>query len=166
MIFQLRRNSSSVLLAELGVRWLSADSEPDAMTVKGKSEGSVLRSLAGILGVLCTVLVLGNVATLPRTGEYTLLGLIAVPFGILAFVLWQYALRGEIGSSTRSGCVGGLIVGSIGFLFGFIGPLVFRPEANQGPLLGILITGPLGMVAGFVGGLVVGIRRKRPSLQE
>ena len=137
------------------------------MTVKSKSvEGSVLRILAGILGVLCTALVLGNVVALPRTGEYTLLGLIAVPFGILAFVFWQYALRGEIGSPTRSGCVGGLIVGSIGFLFGFIGPLVFRPEANQGPLLGILITGPLGMVAGFVGGLVVGIRRKLPSRHE
>jgi len=103
---------------------------------------------------------LWNVATLPQTGEYTLFGLIALPFGILAFVCWWYALRGEIGSPMRSGCVGGLIVGSIGFLFGFIGPLVFRPEANQGPLLGILITGPLGMVAGFVGGLVVGIRRK------
>ena len=113
-----------------------------------------------MLGLLFTALVLWNVATLPQSGEYALLGLIALPFGILAFVCWRYALRGEIGSPMRSGCVGGLIVGSIGFLFGFIGPLVFRPEANQGPLLGILITGPLGMVAGFVGGLIVGIRRK------
>jgi hypothetical protein len=137
------------------------------MTVKWKPvEGSLLRILAGIVGLLCTALVLWNVATLPRTGEYTLLGLIALPFGMLAFVFWLYALRGEIGSPMRSGCVGGLIVGSIGFLFGFIGPLVFRPEANQGPLLGILITGPLGMVAGFVGGLVVGMRRKLPSLHE
>jgi hypothetical protein len=134
------------------------------VTAKSKSvEVSLLRILAGILGVLCTALVLWNVAILPQTGEYGLLGVIALPFGILALVCWQYALRGEIGSPMRSGCVGGLIVGSIGFLFGFIGPLVFRPEANQGPLLGILITGPLGMVAGFVGGLVVGIRRKSPS---
>ncbi|HEX9605861.1 MAG TPA: hypothetical protein VF962_01400 [Gemmatimonadaceae bacterium] len=127
---------------------------------KGSGEASLPRILAGILALLFTALVLWNVATLPQTGEYTLFGLIALPFGILAFVCWWYALRGEIGSPMRSGCVGGLIVGSIGFLFGFIGPLVFRPEANQGPLLGILITGPLGMVAGFVGGLVVGIRRK------
>ena len=127
---------------------------------RGSGETSFPRILAGTLGLLFTALVLWNVATLPQTGEYTLLGLIALPFGILAFVCWWYALRGEIGSPIRSGCVGGLIVGSIGFLFGFIGPLVFRPEANQGPLLGILITGPLGMVAGFVGGLVVGIRRK------
>ena len=127
---------------------------------RGSGEASFPRILAGTLGLLFTALVLWNVATLPQSGEYTLLGLIALPFGILAFVCWWYALRGEIGSPIRSGCVGGLIVGSIGFLFGFIGPLVFRPEANQGPLLGIVITGPLGMVAGFVGGLVVGIRRK------
>ena len=127
---------------------------------KGSGQASLPRILAGILGLLFTALLLWNVATLPQTGEYTLFGLIALPLGILAFVCWWYALRGEIGSPMRSGCVGGLIVGSIGFLFGFIGPLVSRPEANQGPLLGILITGPLGMVAGFVGGLVVGIRRK------
>jgi len=137
------------------------------MTVKWKSvEAPLLRIFAGILGFLCTALVLWNVATLPRTAEYNLLGAIALPFGIIAFVCWRYALRGEIGSPMRSGCASGLIVGSIGFLFGFIGPLVFRPEANQGPLLGILITGPLGMVVGFVGGLIVGIRRRLPSLHE
>jgi hypothetical protein len=140
------------------------------MTEKWKSvQRSLLRMFAGILGLLCTALVLWNVATLPRTGEYNLLVVIALPFGILAVVCWRYALKGEIGqvgSPMHAGCVGGLIVGSIGFLIGFIGPLVFKPEANEGPLLGILITGPLGMVAGFVGGLVVGMRRKLPSLHE
>jgi hypothetical protein len=27
--------------------------------------------------------------------------------------------------------------------------MVFKPEANQGPLLGIFITGPLGFVVGL-----------------
>ena len=36
-----------------------------------------------------------------------------------------------------------LILGIAGFLGGFVGPLVFTPGANQGPLLGIFITGPL-----------------------
>ena len=40
----------------------------------------------------------------------------------------------------------GAILGIIGFLGGFIGPVIFTPEANQGPLLGIFITGPLGFV--------------------
>lgn len=41
-----------------------------------------------------------------------------------------------------------LILGGFGFLSGFIGPMIFAPDANQGPLLGILITGPLGVMAG------------------
>jgi hypothetical protein len=43
-----------------------------------------------------------------------------------------------------------LILGVVGFAAGFFGPLVFVPEANQGPLVGIFISGPLGVVIGFV----------------
>ena len=53
---------------------------------------------------------------------------------------------------------GALIVGGIGFCAGFFGPMVFAPDANQGPLLGIFITGPLGAVLGAIGGFVYGIK--------
>jgi hypothetical protein len=46
------------------------------------------------------------------------------------------------------------IVGAVGFVGGFFGPLVFAPGANQGPLLGLFITGPLGFVAGGIGGFL------------
>ena len=42
-----------------------------------------------------------------------------------------------------------LIIGGIGFLAGFFGPIFLAPEANQGPLVGIFITGPLGVLLGF-----------------
>jgi hypothetical protein len=48
--------------------------------------------------------------------------------------------------------LGGIIVGTIGFILGFFGPIIFTPGANQGPLLGIFITGPLGFVLGLIGG--------------
>lgn len=44
-----------------------------------------------------------------------------------------------------------LIVGGFGFLLGFIGPMIFAPGANQGPLLGIFITGPIGFMLGMIG---------------
>lgn len=47
-----------------------------------------------------------------------------------------------------------LILGGIGFAAGFFGPIIFAPEANQGPLLGIFITGPLGFVLGLIYGAV------------
>lgn len=55
----------------------------------------------------------------------------------------------------------GVILGVIGFVGGFVGPLIFTPEANQGPLLGIFITGPLGFVLGLVVGLILSLRRRR-----
>ena len=38
--------------------------------------------------------------------------------------------------------------------------MIFTPEANQGPLLGLFITGPLGFVAGAIGGLIHSLRRR------
>jgi hypothetical protein len=49
---------------------------------------------------------------------------------------------------------GAIILGSIGFSIGFFGPIIFSPQANQGPLLGIFITGPLGFVLGGIAGAV------------
>ncbi|BCG95913.1 hypothetical protein [Mesorhizobium sp. 131-2-1] len=55
----------------------------------------------------------------------------------------------------------GAILGIIGFLGGFVGPVIFTPEANQGPLLGIFITGPLGFVLGLIVGFVLSLRSGR-----
>ena len=53
-----------------------------------------------------------------------------------------------------------LISGVFSFLLGFVGPILFSPGANQGPLLGIFITGPLGFIAGLVGGTVYSAFKK------
>lgn len=42
------------------------------------------------------------------------------------------------------------ILGSAGFAAGFFGPMVFVPEANQGPLVGIFISGPAGATLGLL----------------
>jgi hypothetical protein len=55
--------------------------------------------------------------------------------------------------------MGGIILGGIGFVGGFFGPIIFTPQANQGPLLGIFITGPLGFILGAIIGFMVGVMR-------
>ena len=60
----------------------------------------------------------------------------------------------------RAVMLGVLMVGGLGFLGGFIGPLIFAPGANQGPLLGILVTGPLGVVVGAIGGALYWVVRR------
>jgi hypothetical protein len=41
-----------------------------------------------------------------------------------------------------------VLLGVTGFSAGFFGPMIFVPESNQGPLVGILMTGPGGVVLG------------------
>ena len=49
-----------------------------------------------------------------------------------------------------------VIIGGAGFAAGFFGPMIFAPDANQGPLVGILISGPGGAI---LGGLLCAIFR-------
>src|SRR5689334_11532990 len=48
-----------------------------------------------------------------------------------------------------------LVLGLTGLVAGFLGPIVFSPDANQGPMLGLFITGPGGALLGAVLGFVV-----------
>jgi hypothetical protein len=65
----------------------------------------------------------------------------------------------RLSKTFETGCLGAVIVGVVAFAIGFVGPIIFMPESNQGPLLGIFITGPLGAITGAVIGAVVGWRR-------
>ncbi|MGH8175889.1 MAG: hypothetical protein ACREV5_06465, partial [Steroidobacter sp.] len=47
-----------------------------------------------------------------------------------------------------------LVLGLAGFVAGFFGPMLLRPDANQGPMVGIFITGPGGAAAGLVLGVL------------
>jgi len=47
------------------------------------------------------------------------------------------------------------VLGIVGFVCGFIGPMVFSSNADQGPMIGIFITGPGGALVGVVLGGVV-----------
>ena len=53
-----------------------------------------------------------------------------------------------------SALTGAVVTGAVGFCAGFFGPIIFTPDANQGPLLGIFLTGPLGFLLGGIGGVV------------
>ncbi len=98
---------------------------------------------------------------------------IALPISVgatTAAMLWWFALRGHLPASRQqmyTGCLGGLMVGGIGFVGGFVAPMLLKPEANQGPLLGILITGPAGFVLGTVAAVVFAkLRARRSSVTD
>ncbi len=86
----------------------------------------------------------------------------------MAVIMTRYLLTRPPSNNAglmRAIAVGALATGAIGFVGGFFGPLIFRPGANQGPMLGIFVTGPIGFIAGAVGGAVFYWRSQRtPSV--
>jgi len=64
----------------------------------------------------------------------------------------------SIGRTAVKGCC---LLGAIGFIGGFAGPMIVAPDSPQGPMLGIFFTGPGGLVLGLMGGAVVGFVRSR-----
>ena len=54
---------------------------------------------------------------------------------------------------------GALILGGLCFIVGFLGPMVFAKDTNQGPLVGIFIAAPLGMIIGAIGGYIYASRQ-------
>ena len=70
---------------------------------------------------------------------------------------WLFAFDGRGRQNSRRfhlALLSGCVVGTFGFIGGFLGPMLFSPKSNTGPLIGIFVTGPLGFVVGSIGGLL------------
>jgi len=74
---------------------------------------------------------------------------------VLVALFVRYGLGPRTRGVLREAFRPAFLLGGIGFVAGFVGPMIFMPSANQGPLLGIFITGP----GGFVLGLAYGVFR-------
>jgi hypothetical protein len=121
------------------------------------------RILAGIVAVPLAFYALLFLPALLRGRLDLLSAVFFLCSGTLAALSAWAALRGHVAESRRRmkfALIGGLALGGIGFAAGFFGPILLRPDANQGPLLGIFITGPLGFVAGTVAGWLWGRARR------
>ncbi len=73
---------------------------------------------------------------------------------VIGWFIWNSTKQGYPKGLASSVFTSAFIIGGIGFIGGFFGPIIFSPSSNQGPLLGIFITGPLGFLLGALGGLV------------
>ncbi len=66
--------------------------------------------------------------------------------------VWLNFKPGRLGPFSST-ILGGIIFGGVAFAVGFFGPIIFYPEANQGPLLGFLF-GPMGFIGGGIAGFM------------
>jgi uncharacterized YccA/Bax inhibitor family protein len=110
-----------------------------------------LRLVAGVLALLALPSLIRDLYGLVRGGFDPLLAVFGACTLLFVALCGWFALRGHRPASRarmKLALMSGLVVGAIAFAIGFFGPLVWAPDANQGPLLGIFVTGPIGFVFG------------------
>jgi hypothetical protein len=133
------------------------------MAASQTSSWTPLRIAAGLAALLPTASAL-LILRAQLLIEPSRLGLILLPAVVAAAAIcWCFALRADRPSSRSRlarAALGGVALGGLGFLAGFLGPLVLTPESNQGPLLGIFVTGPLGFALGVLAGWVWSFARR------
>jgi len=109
-----------------------------------RSHMLVARIIAGVIGALAVIKALPLLAALYFRWDPIALSIGGVLFLVGLFVFW-FALFGNDANERvhmKRTLLAGLVVGVVSFLAGFVGPIILRPDSNQGPLLGIFITGP------------------------
>lgn len=67
---------------------------------------------------------------------------------LISIIIWLI-LKNLSNPIVNKAIITGIVSCAITFFLGFIGPMVFYPEANTGPLLGFFIA-PVGFAAGLV----------------
>jgi hypothetical protein len=114
----------------------------------------VARLAAALIGIAALVLAVNSML---KVGfDLISIAIQAVLITFAFFCLWYAALahvQSELDKLKRTLLIA-FVTGAICFAPGFVGPLIFTPQANLGPLLGIFFTGPAGFVVGSVGGFV------------
>lgn len=136
---------------------------------KSQSRGSsTSRAVAGLFGALFAAYAIWYIAKLfggvGISKNWVVLPIPLFALAISALLLLFSTLAGSTDGKRRlkAALVGGVIVGGAAFLVGFVGEIVFMPDANQGPLIGIVVTGPLGFILGSIAGAFVPTRTQRP----
>jgi hypothetical protein len=115
---------------------------------------TLLRGLLTLIAVVSVYLFVYWMPVSAIAGPGLLRDILAMSGGIVAgWIVWSFTGNRHC-NFFMSALGGALILGGIGFVGGFFGPLLFAPDANQGPLIGMFVTGPLGFVVGGIAGVL------------
>ena len=108
-----------------------------------------------VLFFIATILTIAT--DLPSWVSVTLALVSAILVGWYA---WKLVAGEKMGVGVSVIC-GALMLGGLGFIIGFLGPMIVAKDTSQGPLVGVFIGAPLGVILGAVGGYFIASKQHR-----
>lgn len=123
------------------------------------------RLMSSIIGILmCYVFLFFSLVFIAKDLEKVTIHILAIISGVLIGLFIWFITKDVSRNFAGKIFITAFAIGAIGFIIGFIGPLIVTPEANLGPLLGFFATGPLSFVFGLIiGGLYWKIKDRNHS---
>lgn len=119
--------------------------------------------LKPIISLMMFLIVLFSVGTiLSITTQYAMM-ILAIPTlasAMLAgWAAWKL-VSGDHIHPVAAIASGGLILGGLCFIVGFLGPMAIGKDTGQGPLVGIFIATPVGVILGALAGYAYACKQK------
>ncbi len=78
---------------------------------------------------------------------------------LVGWYTWKLVAGEKMGVGISALC-GALMLGGLGFIIGFLGPMVLMQDTHQGPMIGIFIMAPFGAIVGAAGGYIFASRQR------
>lgn len=120
----------------------------------------VVRRALAVLASFGSIFVVWTLMLVMPLGDRVWLGSL-VALAVAAYVshtVWNGTAEGSTSDAVMAG-FGAAILGGLGLVAGFLGPMICAPDANRGPMPGLFITGSAGVVIGAIAGAVYAKRR-------
>lgn len=119
----------------------------------------ILKLIVSLLMFLTVLFFISTILTITTSSPTWLSA--AFSFACASLVAW-FTWKLVSGEKTGTGIAvigGALMLGGLCFIVGFLGPMAFAKDTNQGPLIGIFIATPLGVIIGAIGGYIYASRQ-------
>jgi len=78
---------------------------------------------------------------------------------LVSWYVWKWLSGSHIGFLAAMLC-GSLVLGGIGFILGFLGPMLIAQDTQRATTLGIFFASPLGLVIGAIAGYMLESRQR------
>jgi hypothetical protein len=121
----------------------------------------ILKPIVSFLMFFVVLFFIGTILTIATEFPDWVCVVLALSGAILvAWYTWKLVSGEKMGTGVSVLC-GALMLGGLGFIIGFLGPMILVKDTSQGAFVGIFITAPLGVILGAMGGYIYATKQNK-----